>query len=207
MNPQFEEDRNFTTPELAQYFDQSPQTIRSWSDEFAQFLSSYASSRDGRNRTYKIEDIRILKFIAGQRRKDMAFELIRELLRDAVNKDVATVNLPDITREDVETRLEIAEYSMQEFQMQLLLDELADQSRELERLRPLDKEATKLKILLEERERQINDLKLRVRELGEKIEAMQQEILDAVRREGNAYYRGRYDAVMETLNDKDDNTK
>lgn len=132
--------------------------------------------------------------------------MIRELLRDAVDKNVATVSLPDITREDVETRLEIAEYSMQEFQTQLLLDELADQSRELERLRPLDKEAAELRIRLEERERQINDLKLRVRELGEKIESMQQEIVDAVRREGNTYYRGRCDAVMEALY-KDDNTK
>jgi DNA-binding transcriptional MerR regulator len=201
--PQDDEDRNFTTAELAQYFGRSAQTIRNWSDGVQKFLSTYATAADGRNRTYTITDIQILKLVADQREKDQPMDSIIASLHASYDAETNTfTDLPDITQEDVEMNLELDERSMQKFQITLLHHELAEKVEEIERLRGAELRAEKLATQVEERDARIAELIKTATELREQIEELQEERVASARREGEAYYRGRLDQAIGKNEDK-----
>ena len=69
----------FKTGEVADLFDVTPETVRSWSDKFSEFLSGDAAATKGTHRVYHYRDLRILAFVDDMRKKFSHDEIILSL--------------------------------------------------------------------------------------------------------------------------------
>jgi DNA-binding transcriptional MerR regulator len=77
------------TSELARMFNVSQQTIRTWADEFEEFLSPTATPGHGRQRIFSRDDIEVLTLVAQQRAMGLQTEDIRAALQNGQRIELA----------------------------------------------------------------------------------------------------------------------
>jgi|GEM_PF-2794528 len=198
----YEDDSKFTTGEVAEFLDKSPQTIRNWSADVHQFLSLHAAPQSGRSRTYTTTDIRVLQYVKEQRDLDIPMESIIISLRNMRQDSGAIVGLPEIQRDEIKNRLSLSEDTMQRITISMLRDQLDTSLFEVERLRGVEIEKAKLEGRVEEKEERIQKLENDIEELKAEIRRQKDDLSESYREAG--YYKGR---LHEARNVEEEDTK
>lgn len=66
----------FTTSGIQRLYDVSPQTVRNWTNEFAQYLSMSATPKAGQRRQYTLEDLTVFTLVKDMTDKGFTYEEI-----------------------------------------------------------------------------------------------------------------------------------
>lgn len=74
-----------TVSDVAKRLDQSPSTIRAWSDEFADFLSAEATPGKGKTRVYNEDDMGVFSLVASMRQDGKPYEAIQKAIQEALD--------------------------------------------------------------------------------------------------------------------------
>jgi len=114
------------TGEVAKKFSKDPKTIRSWTDEFAEYFSRRALGKEGDQRDYSPGDVITLNTIRLSKGRDMPYEQIAARL---TGEDFDTNLPPDFQTIEGDNALTV--YS----QMKSLEVLLSNAQAEIERLR------------------------------------------------------------------------
>lgn len=173
----------FTTADLAAYYQYTPQTIRVWAAEFAEFLSVTATPQDGKNRRYTADDLTVFALIAEMKGRAATFEEIHAALKAGQRGDP-----PDLDEKDLQLLNATAgekKVSLELVAQQRVIVELREQlnqaqadaakyheaekqivrlERDIEHLQKIEGEKTQLKAELKEAQARIEQL---IREAGE----------------------------------------
>ncbi len=197
-----DDDSKFTTGEVAEFLDKSPQTIRNWSADVYELLSLYAAPQSGRSRTYTITDVRVLQYVKEQRDLDMPMESIIISLRNMKQDSGAIIGLPEIQKDEIKNRLALSEDTMQRITISMLRDQLDTSMFEVERLRKVEIEKAKLEGRIEEKEGRIEKLENDIEELKAEIKRQKDDLSESYREAG--YYKGR---LHEATNVEEEDTK
>jgi DNA-binding transcriptional MerR regulator len=166
----------------------SPQTIRNWAKEFANYLSPSATPGSGSTRRFTVEDMKVLALIAQMSSEGASFTDIHTSLAAGQRGDTPSVS-PDemdaLIAGEVERQLSTQLHETREL-AQRLQDELDDLKAQV---RPLHDENIRLKAQIEDRETRIGELNQHLQEAQERIARLAEE-------KGEAYVKGIMDALQ-----------
>lgn len=88
----------FTTSSITKAFGISPQTVKNWCDEFAQYLSPSATPGDGKKRIFTYEDMQVFALVADYHKRgfrwDDAHAALKSGQRGELPQDNEIVNQP-----------------------------------------------------------------------------------------------------------------
>lgn len=139
----------YSTRHISQLFGVSPQTVRSWSIEFADFLSASATPGEGRRRQFTEDDLRVFALIREQKKAGMLFEDIHIALQNGLLGDLPTgvdlavseggqEKMRGLSKRVAELEGELAkarEYgNIQTVQIKMLQDQIKQQKEEIRQL-------------------------------------------------------------------------
>ena len=78
----------FTTSGIQRLYDVSPQTVRNWTNEFAQHLSMSATPKTGQRRQYTLEDLTVFTLVKEMTDKGFTYEEIAVSLGNGDRGDI-----------------------------------------------------------------------------------------------------------------------
>lgn len=138
----------YRTKQVGDLFGISPQTVKNWAAEFAEFLSPDATPKSGTARNFTPSDLEVFALVSEMRNKRHLADDILHTLRAGERGDIPMIpyRLPAITPPqltklqnhitDLENQLRAAEDKSKEFegQVNLLKEQLADARSEIRTL-------------------------------------------------------------------------
>lgn len=116
----------YSSPQLAALFKRNEQTIRRWSDEFAEYLSIHATPGEGRARQFTDEDLPVLALIASMKATKAEYRDIHAALENGERGEVP---------ENINAIIPSPDRSS--LQIDLLTEQLQDRERELIRVQAM----------------------------------------------------------------------
>lgn len=159
-----DKERGYSTSQVAEVLDKSISTIRNWTDEFEDFLSTLARIQSGRPRIYNTDDLSVLNLVRQMRdsgfRPEEIYEALQRGERAEMDEDVLTV----VADTSDTTALKLA-YQLETTQRELMRieNELSLARQELEKMQSVREEnirlQTRLDILLEQSDKQMEQLR------------------------------------------------
>lgn len=136
-------DNFFTTGAVTKTFGISPQTVKNWCDEFAQYLSPTATPGESKKRIFTLDDMQVLSLVADYHKRGFRWEDAHAALkmgqRGEIPQESAIVNQPPpallvALRDEIsnlQTDLKGAESERDEYKGQVkLLERQLDQREE-----------------------------------------------------------------------------
>lgn len=136
----------YTTTQISEILEKTPQTIRNWTDEFSEYLSPLAT-QEGRNKLYTLDDLAVLSFIKDMRESGFRPEEIGSALargdRSEIDVEDLSVALRNTEATTNPTKL-IVELQMAQRKIDSLSTELETVRKELEMSRKLREDYIRL---------------------------------------------------------------
>jgi DNA-binding transcriptional MerR regulator len=166
----------------------SPQTIRNWAKEFANYLSPSATPGSGSTRRFTIDDMKVLALVAQMSSDGSSFDDIHASLATGQRGESPNVSPDDmdtLIAGEVERQLSTQLHETNELAQRLQeeLDVLKGQ------VQPLHDENIRLKAQIEDRETRIDELNQQLQEAQERITRLAEE-------KGESYVKGIMDALQ-----------
>lgn len=150
----------FTVEQAAKLHGVSRETIRTWSIEFAEYLSPTANPSSGRQRLYTEDDMRVISLIAELKGQGQVYADIHAALKIG-QRGAAPEVLPDELTLMINTETE-RKMMLQIDQMERQIDRL---SQEINRLKDIEKEVTRYQVREEMLREQIERTEQRAHQL------------------------------------------
>jgi DNA-binding transcriptional MerR regulator len=176
----------------------SHETVRRWTDEFAQYLSHSANPGKGRHRNFNDADMSVLSLVAENKKQGLTFEEIHAALKSGQRG-----NSPSLPAVDMQAMV----LGEQEKQLQIEVDylrrTLTEALAEAKQGQIYKEENVKIHAELDFANQRLDDLKERFQETAQELENAREEIKKLSRELGESYVRG----VMETLERRGDLSK
>ena len=180
----------YSSQHTAMMFGVARETIRNWADEFAEYLSPLATPGHGKRRMYSYDDLRVIALVAELKKQGMTYADIHVSLKNGQRGQP-----PLVFPEDVQALV----VSKQERQLELGVEYLQQNMLQLQRrlevaqtevaaLQEVKTDNIRLKILLDEREKQISEIKAQ-------LTAAQEENKHLLQDSGREYAKGMMDAL------------
>lgn len=136
----------YTTTQLSEILEKTPQTIRNWTEEFSDFFTPLAT-QDGRNKLYTVEDLSVLSFIKEMREAGFRPKEIHNALARGDRSDIDVEEL-EISLRNVEANLNptkiLVELQIAQQQIDALNSELETMRQELTESRKLREDYIRL---------------------------------------------------------------
>lgn len=154
----------YKTRDLVALFDVTGETIRTWSMEFAAYLSPTAQPGAGRQRFYTDDDLTVLSLVAAMKAEGKVFDDIHAALKTGQRGDLVEVVTPHA--EDLDDAGQLAYVRQKLSTLQRERDDAVERAQELH------DEVIRLKTRLEMYEEQrgkIDDLHRQIAELHRQI--------------------------------------
>ncbi len=98
------DDEQYTSRQVEQIFDLSHETVRTWAEEFAEYLSTDANPGKGRPRRFSTEDMEVLALVAAMRTTGSRFEDIHASLKSGSRGDAPNLSPQEVTALATTTR-------------------------------------------------------------------------------------------------------
>ena len=134
---------DYKPKDVQMLFGVSDETVRTWANQFDEFLSPLANPGKGRHRIFTYDDLSVFALVAELKAKGMTYADVSAALQNGERGDVPEIPT-DIDM--LQTTIQLDDASQKVKQLQSLIQ----QSRE---------EIIRLQTLLEERDRQIEQLR------------------------------------------------
>jgi DNA-binding transcriptional MerR regulator len=180
----------YSSQHTATIFGVARETIRNWADEFAEYLSPIANPGRGKRRMYSYEDLTVISLVAELKKQGMTYADIHVSLKNGQRGQPPALPPEDVQALVVgkqERQLELGVEYLQQSVIQLQR-QLEQAQEEVVALREVKTDNIRLTILLEEREKQVEELKAQ-------LAAAQEENKQLLRDSGREFARG----IMEAL--------
>lgn len=175
----------FSTRDISNYYGYAVPTVRNWAIEFEQYLSPTANPGDGKQRSFSIEDLKVISIIAEYKRNGATYEEIHAALRVGVRGPV-----PDITEQELKALSATEGEKRASLEVQALQRAILDLREQLNRAElkaqqvdELVKDNTRLSVLNEEVVKQRDDLQKR-------LDDAQRQIAELNRQMGKEFAQG-----------------
>lgn len=154
----------YSTRHVCTLFSISPETARTWADEFERHLSPLANPGEGRHRQFDESDMRVFSLISEMKASGLTFADVHNSL-DAGQRG----NAPILAASEVQA-LVVSERETQLIaQVQKLREYVESVERERDSLLPIRDENIELKALLKRSDTQLADARKEIRDLYEEI--------------------------------------
>lgn len=167
-------------------------TVRNWAIEFAQYLSPTANPGEGKQRTFTVEDLRVIAIIAEYKRNGATYEDIHAALKVGVRGEA-----PDISEQELKALSATQGEKRASLEIQALQRAIIDLREQLHRAEEkaakvdsLVQDNTRLQTLGQEVQRHRDDLQKR-------LDEAQHQIYELNRQLGREYAQGFKDALRE----------
>ena len=158
----------YATRHVCTLFNVSPETVRTWAEEFAEYLSRSANPGGGRHRQFTEDDMRVLALVSEMKRDNMMYADIHATLKTGQRGAP-----PPLPASEVQA-LVVSERETQILaQVQKLQERIAELQQERDTLLPYKDENIRLKERLEVTEM---TTQRRITELASQLEKAQEEI-------------------------------
>lgn len=163
----------YTTGTTATLLRVSRETVRTYAEEFAQYLSPMAAPGDKRHRQFTEDDLKVLKLVADLKRNGRVYQEIHEALEDGVRGDMPDLSI--LGPPGGVTALTMLERRMNELGAEMQTVRLErDEARS--RLLPLERENATNKALREQSEKRVSEMEGQVDRLNQEINRLNREI-------------------------------
>jgi DNA-binding transcriptional MerR regulator len=175
----------YSTKQVSTMFGVTIETVRNWSQEFADYLSHRANPGKKRNRSYTQQDLEVFALVSNLKHEGLTFEDVHVALRNGERSTPPPLppNEPlTLTTGKSERELAIT-IAQQEQTIALLRQQLIETHAELEELRQVRERSIRLEERLETATHQVSKLEERITELTQKTEELSKEV-------GQQYARG-----------------
>lgn len=180
----------YSSQHTAMIFGVARETIRNWADEFAEYLSPLATPGRGKRRMYSYDDLMVISLVAELKKQGMTYTDIHVSLKNGQRGQPPALPPEEIQALVVgkqERQLELGVEYLQQSVMQLQR-QLERAQGEVVALQEVKTTNIRLTILLEEREKQVEELKA---QLAATLEENKQLLRDS----GKEYARGMMEAL------------
>jgi DNA-binding transcriptional MerR regulator len=154
----------YATRHVCTLFNISPETARTWADEFERHLSPLANPGDGRHRQFSEDDMRVFSLVSSMKADGLTFADIHNSL-DAGQRGLA----PILDASEVQALVVTERENQLLAQVQKLREYVENVERERDNLLPLRDENIELKALLKRSDEQLTDAQKQIRALYEEI--------------------------------------
>lgn len=160
-------------------FDVTPQTIRRWTDEFSDYLSTGANPDNGSTRVFSESDMSVLALIATVKNTGGTYDDAHARLRTGERGIV-----PDEPLSKEQQEMAISQVIIQNQQLQTQVNDLQEQLEAQEgQLREARDEISRLKGIIEEKEKsygdsgqELGDARKRIEELLMKVAVLEYQL-------------------------------
>lgn len=181
---------SYSSRHIQALFRVSGETVRSWSEEFSEYLSASATPGKGKHRVFSNDDLRVLSYVAERKRDGATFDEIHVGLKSGERGDepvLAPAEVESIVSGDIEKRLatQIEQLHITIERVRQERDDALEKAQEAQQYR---EKSIQLESDLTNSRSQVDKLEQRLDELQKRVESLSKEA-------GDAYVRG----VMETL--------
>jgi DNA-binding transcriptional MerR regulator len=182
----------YSTKHLGTLFSVTPETIRLWTAEFAEYLSPTAHPGPNRARYYTQEDLEILTLVANMKADGIVFTEIHASLRAGQRGDAAVQSPDEISEIATANREQRLALEVERLQRQLveLRHELESQRKVADQVQVMREENVHLKARAEliEQERQ---------RLQQQLDELREQIIQLAEKAGHEYAKGFIEALRE----------
>jgi len=161
----------YSTRHVCTLFRVSPETARTWAEEFSQYLSPVANPGTGRHRQFTDEDMRVLSLVSQMKRDNLTFNDIHAALASG-NRGQA----PALPVEEVQALVVGERESQLIAQMSKLQQAIVDLQKERDMLLPSRENEIRLLALRESDQKRIAELTEQLNNAQDKIEKLNREI-------------------------------
>jgi DNA-binding transcriptional MerR regulator len=170
------------------------ETIRSWTEEFSQYLSATANPGKGRHRVFTDEDMQVFAYIHERKGQGAVFEQIHAELMNG-NRG----NIPALPPEEVQALVSDQQEKRLALQVENLQLVLERQKQQMDTALARAAEADELKTKYIQIQTELDIIKrtdnARIEELTEELSRARQQLMDLSQQIGQSYAKG----VLDTL--------
>ena len=167
--------------DAATLFDVTTQTIRRWTDEFSDFLSTGANPEDGSNRAFTEDDMKVLAVVATVKHSGGTYEDAHARLRAGERGAV-----PEEPMSKEQQELAISQVIIQNRELRAQVNELQEAVDVYkQQLEDSKREVARLEGIIEEKERssgdsggEINEARKRIEDLLMKVAVLEYQLKD-----------------------------
>jgi DNA-binding transcriptional MerR regulator len=183
---------NYTSKHLETAFEIAPSTLRTWTLEFAEYLSPTATPGKHKYRYYTVEDTQVLSLVSEYKKQNYTFEEIHFALKSGQRGDPVTLQPQDLQSLAVSSgerrlSLEVDQLTRMIVRLQTELEQARKDAQQSQELRI---ENATLKTSLEYTGQHLETAQ-------EKLEKAQQRIEELNRQLGREYAQGFKDGLRE----------
>ena len=180
----------YSTKHVELLYGVSHETVRRWTDEFAEYLSHSANPGKGRHRNFNDADMQVLALVADYKSRGVLFEEIHAALKNGQRGNGRA--LPPV---DMQAMILGEKEKQLQTEVDYLRRSLNDALAEAKQAQIYKEEVVKTQAQLELANHQLDDLKERFQDTTQELEEAREEIKKLSREVGEAYVRG----IMEAL--------
>lgn len=151
------------------------ETIRTWAQEFGEYLTQTANPGKGRTRIFTQQDMQVFDLIATMRDRSASFEEIHAALQNGSRGARIDMTPEQIMTKGTELKLQLPATKLAQIEVQLQRVQTEYQSL-LDQVRPMMEENATLKALLNDREQQIKNIQEAREKDMQSMRAMEREL-------------------------------
>ena len=161
----------YKSKDLQQLFDKSTETIRTWADEFNQFLSPTATPGEGRHRLFSSDDLRVMALVNEMKTQGKRYEDIHAALANGQRGDVEEQTVERALSLETAIALDKARHQLEVMQLEREQDRKTIQELHDENIRL----KTKLE-MMEEQDADADALRQEIIELNRKMAVLEYQL-------------------------------
>jgi DNA-binding transcriptional MerR regulator len=180
----------YTAKHVAIIYNISNETVRTWSEEFSQYLSATANPGKGRHRAFSDDDMGVLSLISEMKSEGKTFEDIHAALKNGSRGDA-----PNAAPEEVQALVVSDQEKRLTLEVRFLQRELEALRGQAERGREVYERNIQLEQELKDKAQQLEYMQSELSAARQKIEELSKEV-------GEAYVKGAFE-TMDRLNKKE----
>jgi|GEM_PF-2245550 len=189
----------YSSRHTATIFGVSLETIRNWADEFQDYLSPTATPGRGKHRMYTFDDLKVFALVAELKQMGHTYADIHSSLQNGQRG-----NPPALPPEEIQALVTSEQERRLSLEVDYLQRSLIRAQQELEEARNALKEALqvreekiRLETRLEAEQRAVEERERQIQELKAELAAAQRRIEDLLRESGQQYAKGMIDALQQ----------
>ena len=184
---------NYATRHVAELFSVSPETVRNWANEFAEYFSVVGNPPKGKQRRFTIDDLEIFSLIAEMKGRGANFDEIHLALAAGQRGELPQLPLDEDTALVSPEKEKRFALQIQHLQQTMIKVE-QERDTAIAQLQPLKDEIIRVQAQLDTSK---GMYETRVQELNEQLREAQKRVEELIREAAQSYYRELQEAQQE----------